>query len=735
MRRILFVASTIFSIPVWAAETVTIKQMEEWIGAAPLLREAGESRTSASARQQQAEAGMAPQLFGNGAIGSFNNPVLTEQYLVQGGPSTNPYYQTFTPQQMRYANISGVVGLRIPLFGTREENQRNLISANSNIAIQQLGEEVARWQALKGLRYAYSNYHYRLIQIRLAEAFLATEQEANRILLGRKSAGLVLEEDRLEYQTMFFAGRRNIAGYSAEMENSLNQMQMLTGHELANLQTVQPLFRTGCIVPGKVKNDAVSHPQIRLATQLLDEKRRLFEATDSMLSGGVNIAQGLQKDLGGGSGSNTLISIDFTAPIYAKKWFNAKRAQATSEVHKAEIELERQSDEFNATVDQASSQLASKRESLAFAGKRLESALEAWREARLRAGKLDGDVLEKLLQRKYALYRAANDYVEAELAQVLAQVDMLGLAQECSGSEDAKNEIELEFIPLLRERLIADNTAHSATLASFEAIPASSKFALKIDYQLANLDETMLSWYAWHESGLIRSSGNQHFWSALPNTSRILLSFTPDEIEALQQGKSKQLRSFLDSAYIQKIRVELLLGDPALALPENQDKLIALVSFFSQFSFSGIHLDIERSQLPQSQQPLWADGIVANIAALHKATPLPIALSLHPRDADIPGLFRRLYDAGLTEVTIMAYTTNQNNLLTTVVPIMRSEPELHFSVAQSVEPSLPNTESYNSEGRQRALAAWQTLAKQLRNEHNFNGIIVQSLENFDALQP
>ncbi len=139
--------------------------------------------------------------------------------------------------------------------------------------------------------------------------------------------------------------------------------------------------------------------------------------------------------------------------------------------------------------------------------------------------------------------------------------------------------------------------------------------------------------------------------------------------------------------------------------------------------------------MPQSQQPLWADGIVANIAALHKATPLPIALSLHPRDADIPGLFRRLYDAGLTEVTIMAYTTNQNNLLTTVVPIMRSEPELHFSVAQSVEPSLPNTESYNSEGRQRALAAWQTLAKQLRNEHNFNGIIVQSLENFDALQP
>ncbi len=712
MRLFFLVILFFFSVETWA-ETYTIDQMETWVDAAPAMREAGEFQLAAEARARTAEIQMSPQLFGNGAIGRYTNPVFAEQYYVQPGPST-PYTQVYTPQPYPYTNVYGTIGLRFPLFGSREENKRNLISADSDAKSQALKLEVARWQTLKALRYAYSRYYFRLAQENLAIAFLKSENEATHILDERESARLVLDADKLEFQTMYFAAKRNEAAARTEKEQNLSILRALTGKSLENFSPTLPVLKSSCIRPSSI--DAESHPQIKLAESVLEEKKHLLETTTSSLAAGVNIAQGIQKDMGGSSGRNTAISFDFTMPIFASDWLKSKRSSARVEVEKANIALETQRDEFTSTASNALAEIASKQANLEFAQRRLDAAREAYREAKVRAEALPGDVLEKLLQKKFTFYQIVNDEIEAQLQLTLAKVDLLGLVAGCN---DGDAESLPEFESILSEALLMPSAK------------MQSSRTLKLDFEIPELRNIELSWYAWDGGKLMLSSKSKKFWDKLPHTSRILISFKKSEMNELLQKRGR-LDSFISDANSHGIKVELLLGDPSWALPDGAEDLAKLVASFSVFPFSGIHLDIERSQLPQSKQPLWDNGIVEAVSSIRKISTLPITLSLHPRDAN-PKLLSRLKTAGLDEAAIMIYKTDRDRILEDIDSILLKNPELTFSLSQSVEPFLPETESYRT--RTQANSSWRMLDKKLRAAPNFRGIIVQSLENYEIMKP
>lgn len=713
MRLLLFAIFVTCSTNTWG-ETLTLDQLEGSVDAASAIREAEASQTSAEARANVAEASMSPQLFGNGAIGRYTNPVFAEQYSVQS-VGTAPITQIYTPQPYPYTNVYGNIGLRFPLFGSREENKRNLISANSDVRTRGFNLEVARWQTLKALRYAYAGYYFRASQENLAQSFLKSQIEAKRTLGERESVGLLLNADRLEFESMYLAAARNEAVARAGKEQSFSLLQSLTGRKLENFSPSLPVLRTDCINPSGIEVEA--HPQIRLATAVLDEKRSLLESTTTSISGGINIAQGIQKDMGGSSGRDTMISFDFTAPIFASDWLKAKQSSARAEVEKARIALETQKNEFGNTASGALSEIVSKKASLAFAEKKLDSAREAYREAKIRSEVLPGDVLEKLLQKKYAFYQAANDVIEAELNLTLAKADLLGLA---SGCREGNAEPLPEFESVLDEPIL------------LPAARMHNGLFLKLDFGMSELRQLKLSWYAWDGKKLLDSESDVRFWKELPHTSRILISFRKSELDELLKRKSARLDAFISKAKSRGIRVEILLGDPSWALPGEAAQLANLVLSLSGFSFSGIHLDIEHSELPQSQQPLWDQGVVEAVSAVRKASSLPIALSIHPRDAKHE-LLDRLRQAGLSEVAIMDYKTNRRKIFDDIEPILRENPSLSFSLSQSVEPMLPNTESYKS--RKRAISSWRILDEMLEREPNFVGIIVQSLENYEALKP
>jgi hypothetical protein len=80
----------------------------------------------------------------------------------------------------------------------------------------------------------------------------------------------------------------------------------------------------------------------------------------------------------------------------------------------------------------------------------------------------------------------------------------------------------------------------------------------------------------------------------------------------------------------------------------------------------------------------------------------------------------------------MIYSIYADRIEQVVTPIIKSNPRLLFSVAQSIEPTtvLPASETYSSVGETTAITDWSNLYQYFSKFPNFKNIIVQSFEYF-----
>ena len=265
-------------------------------------------------------------------------------------------------------------------------------------------------------------------------------------------------------------------------------------------------------------------------------------------------------------------------------------------------------------------------------------------------------------------------------------------------------------------------------------VGGSTQYKTNIPLTIGSSRTLALGFYEWSGLELYKKLGNQTFWSYLPYTNRIFLSFNGQQINSLlaDPNEANLLNQFIYNAAQRGIKVELLLGDPSWALDGYRDSLIKIISELSRFHFAGIQLDIEKSQLPLNEQNLWDTGIVKTIKAVRSySRNIPIGLSLNYQVAST-SLLNNLYKAGLNEAVIMIYSINANRIEQVVTPIIKSNPRLLFSVAQSIEPTtvLPASETYSSVGETTAVTDWSNLYQYFSKFPNFKNIIVQSFEYF-----
>jgi hypothetical protein len=98
-----------------------------------------------------------------------------------------------------------------------------------------------------------------------------------------------------------------------------------------------------------------------------------------------------------------------------------------------------------------------------------------------------------------------------------------------------------------------------------------------------------------------------------------------------------------------------------------------------------------------------------------------------------PCLACALKSAGVAHITIMAYIANPDNVARRVVPVIAANPDMAFSIAQSVEPQLSASESYAHDTRTAFLLSMTRLSS-LVNQQNFSGITVQSYDDYLRLK-
>lgn len=686
-----------------AEPIVRREELEALLGASAEVRLADQEAELALARWRLAEADRGLKLFGSAGVTDAREP-LTD--------TTSRSYQ----------RLSAVAGLRLPLFGSRALEGEALRAAEAGIRQRELARSVARREARKALHYAYSEAVRFREMADLATAFLAGETQAERVLQARRVGGLLLEADRLEFSTMFLAARRNQQSYDARALAARRRLETLSGHPLdAGRVLAPPAFHTDCLDAAQLAARASQHPELAMAAAALDEARRRQAAGSPLAEGGVVLSQTVTRDLGGVSGAATYLGVDFRVPLGWRGASDARQAQVRLEAERAEIELSQRQAAFASAVDEMLAAGDQRRAALRMARQRETAAGESLRVAELRALRLEGDALEKLLQGKYALYLAATDHREAVLAAEKAQADLLGLGDECPASP----------------RESADGGAEAAIPGRLAApLPLTGAEGDTVSGPAASSRPAAVGWYVWDSERLLARAGSGEVWRDLAADARLLrLSFTAPQIADLAAGNTApRLRAFLARARAEGIRVELLLGEPTWVMPEARNRLLTILSVLRSFAFDGVHLDLERSQLPEARQVAWDAWVVDTVRAVADVSDWPVGLSGHVRDFSRRGLVKRLRQAGLHELTLMAYQTDWQRVAERAEAVLTAHPGLQVSVAQSIEPQLARGESFAAQGRRAARRAWSSLEQRLARQTNFAGVVVQSLESFHEVK-
>jgi outer membrane protein TolC len=730
----------IFLQSVSAAEVISLERMEQ------LLKEKGASFTRAeeniaSAKRDYAQLLLLPEIFGGADVGRYPNIATSDYYTIeQKDPLTgivSTRQEKATPSDEWYGESQVYVGIRYPLFGSKDALEYNLYEAKGQLEIEKSRSAAQVQQNLMILRRSYGEYYFKGNQIALSQFFLLKENAIKKALLRRQESKLLLRNDRLEFETLFDLIRRNVSMFTLEKEDALSRMQSSMNVTLGDFIPQYP-------VSTQNRSESLDkHPQLQLYRTKLDEAIRLAQMDNSSISkGSISGTVGITTIFGKGSGESAILALNMSIPMSMKSESQMQRRIKMAEVQKRRIELDSQEHALEREAIHVKLLCQSKRDNFIFASNRLVSAVENYRIVRLKFLKGESE-FETAVKANYELYGAANAYIESQIDYYKGQVDADEFAGNGCGNI-GENDLQIKEIfkamensidimptpPILSPVLLNTSDLREMEALLFPDTPLSMK-----DTLWENGDK--LGWYSWHGFTEYKSSNKEMFWIRISESKRLLLSFTAEELKQFQSDKAEvqTLQLMIKEAHAHGIKVEWLLGDSSWVLPGGEKALSRTLDLLENVGWDGIQLDIEASQLPKDQQPLWRKNIASLVRSIAERTPLSIGLSIHDRYGLDDKLIEDLIDSGLKEVILMTYSTNRVNVQERVSKVLRHYPTLLVAVAQSVEPIevLSQDESYATLGQSKAILSWRNLASELSQYQNFNGIVVQSMEDFQRM--
>ncbi|PIF29015.1 outer membrane protein TolC [Acidovorax sp. 56] len=724
LKRKDFWARTPFVVAFWLglqastawANAVPLSDLETWAqSAAPAVRVALAEKDLAAHRTEAAKAGQGGRLFGGANLGTAREAV------------TDTTSRSYQRAQMQ-------LGVRWPLLGSREAQLRNVSEAEQATTARQVRLQQTQNEAVQAVRRAYVRHLRSGQRIALVEAFMAGRSTTQGLLQRRTQAGWMLEAERLGLMATFDAAEATLRAQRAAQEATLRELSRLTGRMVQAVQAAPLTWPDVCHHPETLRAQADEHPTVLLA-------RLELEAADQIaghlrkegIAAGVSVAQGISKDLGGPPGHNTTVGIDISIPLDWRGQRDATLGQIQSERHRAESLLELRRGEFLEGLEQALGQWHLSQAEAAAPMKQLSAANETLRVAMLRHERLDdGDGYARLLTARYALMQVALQVVDAQERREVAELALAAWSSNgCSHpGVNPQDKLAAALAPTLLalSPQVANAPTDTATTAPQRTLRSTEGTA-----------DASLGWYVWDGQAMLQRP--EQLRTLPPESRRVLLSFTAKQLAGLEQPAGRrQLSQFITQAQHRGLTVELLLGEPLWVLPSHRQNLLDQLARIRDLPFHALQLDLERSQLPEADQPQWGDLVVETLRAAHAVAPWPLGLTTHYRELEAPDFAQKVHAAGATELTAMVYVSNPARVVEIVkglLPLqsLQSPDGLRWSIAQSVERTLSPQESSYPAGKATALQRWKELAQALSQEPGFGGIVVQSWEEFKEARP
>jgi hypothetical protein len=662
-------AATLGLVARQAAALPPLAELEARLSLAPESQMSEQAYQSARAAAEAGKAGLGWSVYGNLGLAD-NHDVIDAEHS-----------RTYTQTQQG-------VGVSLPLLGSRLQLRGGIDEQQAQLARLDGGRELQHREALRRLRKAYADYWQAQRTHLLAEQYLTDAPAVEQALEQRTRAGLLLDSDRLDFESGFELARRDAASAAAVQAASLDILRLLTHADLDAGVAAPPLL-ADCTQAADADSSWMDFdPELsglRHIVALRDDDPRdsaLYPIQSSLQVG----YQGKTELTTGRQGSSGAVSWTFQMPLDYGGERRLLSQAAAAELARARLELEVRGDELQLQRRELLTRRSALRAAVQFAAARLSAADAAVRERELRAGELAGDVIERLQQARLARYNAAKAEVEAEAALVDWYAEWARFdATTCEGAHrDAGGHGE------------ADRSLYVWQAADWLAGAA----ALSGEVELARL----------------RSAG----------VARLLISLNAGELERVRADLS-DLTTAVRRSQQRGMKVVLLLGDPSWITDAHREELLGIVRALQSVPFDALHLDLEPEQLPAEAAPQAIEALAQTLQAVAAVSPWPLELSVHPRNLDasaagqgLAAVLRTLHVAP----TLMVYVADPERIVAIAGAALRAHPELRFRVAVSLERSAPAGQSL-AELDDGARRAQLTQIEQRLQSVNFDGLALQ----------
>ncbi|HEV3285462.1 MAG TPA: TolC family protein [Steroidobacteraceae bacterium] len=628
-------------------------------------------------------------------------------------------------------------GLSMPLLGSRLQLEQSLSDQQVQLAVLDARRQLQRREIVARLRKAYGDYWLAQRLTLLAQSYLQDELTFEHVAELRTRAGLLLDADRLELSSGFSLARRDEASGGADREVALGMMRELTGQDLDGGIAVRPMVPLACAALAASDAEWVdADPELTGLQKVVavreDSPRdsALYPVQSSVQLG----YQTLEDWPTGQHGSSAVLSLTFQVPLeYGTERRLLKRA-AAAQLAQARLEYDMRRQELKAQRSELVGRANVLTQSSDFAATRLAAADAAVEERSLRAVSLGGDVAEQLQRARVQRYNAAKALAEADKALVYWYADWARFeAAPCEAPANVGPR------PMLPESVTA---GRAALLPAASFTPANVAPADAVSREAPGLKPDR-ALYLWHSADWLANTANtagvgKFAEMHTAGIRRLLISLDAQQMQRALADPAPLVRA-VRSTHEQGFSVELLLGDPTWIRPGGREQLLALIAGLKSVPFDGVHLDLEPAQLDPAPDKLpgLLVSLTRTLAAVSLASPWPVAMSTHPRDLDVQlprmrlgnvQLERASFAQALRELkvspTLMVYVANPERAVAIAEPLLQRYPQLSFSVALSLEKSLPREESLwaypPDERRQRIERVERELASA-----NFRGVTLE----------
>lgn len=699
------------------AEVRALAEFHQYLEQAASVLKAKADLEAQRANLQASTARKGLEVFGSVSAGYQKSPFARE-----------PFGRFFDP--------AARLGIRYPLLGSAEQQQRAINDAATQVKIEDIRLNWSKRLAGLFLEENYAAYWSAQKILAFNNAYILLRAEGiEKILQKRQEANLLFKSDYLEFLSNFDRAERARIEFSNHQEQALLRLTQLTDTTVLPFESIKPRLDQFLSRPSlEINQPDLDILQVQIDNMAETQNSESWQGIDSDVSasvfGGPAIPYPSSDSPQFGYGG--AVAFNFRMPLEIISYRKGEQSRIKNQLSSLKLEHTRRSQEINFEFGDILNRYQQLQQQIKFIQTRLSSANELIRERYLRLHALDGDVLEKYIQAINAYYRIAIEYIEAEAEEWKLHIRLRQYISTQSNAETHNQpDINLDALinPLQQAQQFLSRNSSAQTNTSVAGPDAQKSMTASTHQTSAGF-----AVYAWDYNKLMTYP---RFWEKAhaQKINRILLSLNQYEIDAIKTDP-QVLNNFINVAHQQGVQVELLLGDPGWVLSAERHKLLNIIRQLSAVKFDGLHLDIEPDQLEVKLNQDHFKAFIETIRLAKSVSPWPLGISIHPRylinqdtfDLCIPC---QLHEIGVNEVAVMYYSMNIQNIVSALKTAMQKYPNLIFSLAQSLERNLGPENSYAHKPKPLFNDAMRQLRDQL-HAPNFGGLIIQSWQDWEA---